>query len=616
MKTIQPNNDNNMHMGCRPFSQAQLQQSPILPPLTNNFSNDWNITYTPHGSACNSPSNSHGVVPMLLLNSTNSNDIIPPPPPPNHFQFPAQVPMTTNWSLQESIINGGGSGGTPSNNTANKRHSLSIKLSNNALNVPLVYNDDNKYEIGDTPMDTPEPMACPMNADAYPNTQHHPILPKQQNTFHTISDSSASESSSSGSSSGSGSGSESGSESTTEQASDDAASDMDLASDQVTLSHYGYVIITTICETTHGCVYEAQIVESKKDKTKDPNKPRNSLKLMGKQMSLQCFSLSNAEHVAIKKVDKRMLNETDVLKEATILHYLSVLNKPPADNICEFVDCIETNTDFYLIQEYGGIQTLEEFIGTAHKYIEEKKMKLKHWRITVKFVFWQIAVMIYWMHNDMNTCHLDLNADNIMVKNGTFLLHKKDGSITVDSKGLTVKLSDFGFAEIFAFTKNDEAAFRCTKKGITKDHKHKSPQQFNGQTFDARKSDCYSLGVIMFQMLTGTNPYDFPSDADDGYLALKSKELQNYLATHGLNASFKKEIVSLVEGLMNIDEEERMDTRQILTHEWFKHYYSRYKLRIEQKTRSQKERHARQAKKMDALPYYRLNRSNEKHCVL
>eukprot|EP00488_Nonionellina_sp_1-RS-2012_P004179 TRINITY_DN9338_c0_g1_i1.p1 TRINITY_DN9338_c0_g1~~TRINITY_DN9338_c0_g1_i1.p1 ORF type:complete len:220 (+),score=41.71 TRINITY_DN9338_c0_g1_i1:31-690(+) len=137
------------------------------------------------------------------------------------------------------------------------------------------------------------------------------------------------------------------------------------------------------------------------------------------------------------------------MKEAIILNYLSVLNKPPADNICGFLDLIETNTDLYLIQEYGGDHTLQEFIQTAHGYIQQNKLRLKNWRITVKFIFWQIAVMMYWLHNDMNTCHLDLNVDNISIKNGNFLLHKKDGSITVDSKGLTVKLSDFGFAEIF-----------------------------------------------------------------------------------------------------------------------------------------------------------------------
>eukprot|EP01084_Bolivina_argentea_P032035 59266_1 len=315
-------------------------------------------------------------------------------------------------------------------------------------------------------------------------------------------------------------------------------------------------------------------------------------------------------------------NDENIMKEAIILNYLSVLNKPPSDNICEFIDFIETDTDCYLIQEYGGSQTLAHFVKIAHQYISQKKLKLKHWRITVKFVFWQLSVMTHWMHNDMNVCHLDLNTDNILIKNGDFFLNQKDGTITVDSKNLSVKISDFGFAEIFPFEINENnvqngySNFTCAKHGLTKDHAHKSPQQYNGQTFDARKTDCYSLGVILYEMLTGSKPYSYPSDTDKGYLALQTKELANYLATNGLSKHVYRSTLTLVEGLTNISEEERMSTPQILTHEWFKHYYDRYKIRIEQKTKSQKTRHQRQAKKIKVLPYYMFRSMNRKHSVL
>ncbi len=93
--------------------------------------------------------------------------------------------------------------------------------------------------------------------------------------------------------------------------------------------------------------------------------------------------------------------------------------------------------------------------------------------------------MMYWMHNNMNVCHLDLNTFRL-IKNGDFFLNQKDGNITVDSKNLSVKISDFGFAEIFPFKVNENiiqngySNFSCAKR----DHAHKSPQQYNGQTFD------------------------------------------------------------------------------------------------------------------------------------
>ena len=115
------------------------------------------------------------------------------------------------------------------------------------------------------------------------------------------------------------------------------------------------------------------------------------------------------QHVAIKKVDKRILQfnqnqmkhynkdpDENIMKEAIILHYLSVMNKPPADNLCDFIDFIETDSDYYLIENYGGIR-LGTFLKNAHQYIQEKKLKLKNWRICVKFIFWQMTVCIYYM---------------------------------------------------------------------------------------------------------------------------------------------------------------------------------------------------------------------------
>ena len=75
-------------------------------------------------------------------------------------------------------------------------------------------------------------------------------------------------------------------------------------------------------------------------------------------------------------------------------HYLSALNKPPSNNICGFVDFVETADCFYLISEYGGDQNLAEYTKTAHQFISEKRLKLKDWRTVVKFIAWQLAVSL------------------------------------------------------------------------------------------------------------------------------------------------------------------------------------------------------------------------------
>ena len=85
------------------------------------------------------------------------------------------------------------------------------------------------------------------------------------------------------------------------------------------------------------------------------------------------------------------------------------------------------------------------------------------------------------------------------------------------------------------------------------------------------------------------------------------------IVINNLSRYVHRSVFNLIEGLLSIDQEERMDTRQILSDVWFKHYYQRYKHRIEQKSKSQKERHKRQFKKLQILPYYSLN---SQYCVL
>ncbi|OJY30828.1 MAG: hypothetical protein BGO98_29110 [Myxococcales bacterium 68-20] len=143
----------------------------------------------------------------------------------------------------------------------------------------------------------------------------------------------------------------------------------------------------------------------------------------------------------------------------------------------------------------------------AMEYLEGRelyKVILEDWPLSeerIADVIMKALAAIAAAH-DMGVIHRDLKPENIMI------LDRKD-----DEGHDIVKVCDFGIAKI---TEKDESApdaapktagAKLTTGGVlVGTPEYMSPEQARGEKLDSR-SDLYSMGIILYQLLTGRTPF-------------------------------------------------------------------------------------------------------------
>ncbi len=174
-------------------------------------------------------------------------------------------------------------------------------------------------------------------------------------------------------------------------------------------------------------------------------------------------------------------------------------------NIVNVYDVGEENDIYYIVME------LVEGI-TLKKYIEKKVSLSVKEAVSIAI---QVAMGLEAAHNN-NIIHRDIKPQNIMIS--------KEGK---------VKVTDFGIAK--AATSNT-----ITSNVMGSVH-YTSPEQARGGYSDA-KSDIYSLGITLFEMLTGRVPFN-----GDTTVAIAIKHIQEELPSP---ADYNEEIPVSVEKIV------------------------------------------------------------------
>ncbi|KAI9804922.1 MAG: hypothetical protein M1833_006225 [Piccolia ochrophora] len=197
-------------------------------------------------------------------------------------------------------------------------------------------------------------------------------------------------------------------------------------------------------------------------------------------------------------------------------------------NVISLYDIWENRGELYLVLEYVDGGELFDYLVDLGR--------LREWE-TMKY-FRQILAGLTYCHA-FNICHRDLKPENILL----------DGD-------KNVKIADFGMAAL-----QPTGALLDTSCGSPH---YASPEIIKGHRYRGDKADIWSLGVILFVMLTGRLPFDDPN--------VRSLLERVKIGDYYLPAELGDDARDLITRMLQVDPQNRITMDKIWKHPLVRKY--------------------------------------------
>uniref|UniRef100_A0A6Q2Y814 non-specific serine/threonine protein kinase n=1 Tax=Esox lucius TaxID=8010 RepID=A0A6Q2Y814_ESOLU len=169
------------------------------------------------------------------------------------------------------------------------------------------------------------------------------------------------------------------------------------------------------------------------------------------------------KEVAVKIIDKTQLNSSSLQKVGQRIHLHTQT---------WLFEVIETEKTLYLVMEYASGGEVFDYL-VAHGRMKEKEARAK---------FRQIVSAVQYCHQKC-IVHRDLKAENLLL-----------------DADMNIKIADFGFSNEFVMGSKLDTF--CGSPPYA------APELFQGKKYDGPEVDVWSLGVILYTLVSGSLPFD------------------------------------------------------------------------------------------------------------
>ena len=251
--------------------------------------------------------------------------------------------------------------------------------------------------------------------------------------------------------------------------------------------------------------------------------------------------------VALKKISKRYTNSSSFKTETDAL--LRIYDNGGHPNISGLRDMYEDHTHYYLILDLvSGGEMFEQLINNG-AYTEKDASRL----------IYEALSALAFLHG-VGVVHADLKPENLLLCSK----NRREGTIKIIDFGCAVVADDVYHHQ--TATKAKKKTGTCRASGTTG---YWPPERFEqGYVIDS-SLDMWSLGVILYIMLTGIHPFDLDGLSTD-------EEMEDTIRSdprpplEGITDHLSDSAVDAIKRLMEPDPNKRITAYEMLQHPWIR----------------------------------------------
>ena len=255
------------------------------------------------------------------------------------------------------------------------------------------------------------------------------------------------------------------------------------------------------------------------------------------------YSNSLKRNVAIKVINVKDISQKErvlLSQETKILQKVSSIN---GNLFASYLDTVEDDSNIYIVMELINGVELIDYCSNFRSGVPEQ---------LAKRLFIQIVQSVNKLHEN-NIVHLDIKLENVMYVR---YLNR-------------VKLIDFGFSNLTKPEEEVEYPSQRNENDVLQTHfcgtiHYTPPEVLREVPYDGKKADSWSLGVLLYCMLTLNYPFDNEENNFDVISEMIIHE--EFKCTRDLPAG----ALSLIRNLLIKCPEDRTAVSEILDHPWLK----------------------------------------------